>query len=263
MAAILAMSRDISTPGAKDPSAPPVAVTDKPLPKMDGKVRVKGIYVSAVYDMAAPSASNFSESVATYWNRPASFYLPIGHLKLKLEGLEASYSTTGYTPRLQSAHTPARPLPRRSSTTSTVRFGPRPPVVTLRISDLSIFEYIATDTIAASDEPEDSIPGGAYPVLLFDAGLAKQYDITPPGSKHTYGPGVNTFPEFDAVDWRNSGLHKKCGGEKAWKVRPKGKGAMKAVSGAEGDSSPVLLLQKELAAASREFSNLAERRTDG
>jgi autophagy-related protein 2 len=254
MAAILSMSRDISSPGAKGQPTPPAAVTDKSLPKMDGKVRIKGIYVSAVYDMATPSTPNCSESVSTYWNKPASFYLPIGHLKLKLDGLEATYSTTGYTPRLQSVHSPARPLARRSSTTSTIRFGPRPPVITLRISDLSLFEYIATDTTAASDEPEDSIPGGAYPVLLFDAGLAKQYDVTPPGLKHTYGPGVNTFPEFDAVDWRNSGLHKKSGGEKAWKVRPKGKGAMKAVPGAEIDSSPVLLLRKELTAGSRKIS---------
>jgi len=256
MAAILSMSREISSPGAKGQPTPPAAATDKPHPKLDGKVRIKGICVSAVYDMAVQSTPDFSESVSTYWNRPASFYLPIGHLKLKLEGLEAAYSTTGYTPRLQSVHSPARPLPRRSSTTSTVRFGPRPPVITLRISDLSLFEYIATDTTAASDEPEDSIPGGAYPVLLFDAGLAKQYDVTSPGGKHTYGPGVNTFPEFDAVDWRNSGLHKKSGGEKAWKVRPKGKGAMKAVPGAEIDSSPVLLLRKELAAASRELLSL-------
>jgi autophagy-related protein 2 len=262
MAALLSMSRDISSPGGRDQPIPPVAAADRPQPKMDGKVRVKGIYFSAVYDMAVPFTSNFSESVSTYWNRPASFYLPIGHLKLKLDGLEATYSTTGYTPRLQTMNSPARPLPRRSSTTSTIRFGPRPPVITLRISDLSSFEYIATDTTAASGEPEDSIPGGAYPVLLFDAGLAKQYDVTPPGVKHTYGPGVNTFPEFDAVDWRNSGLHKKSGGEKAWKVRPKGKGAMKAVPGAEIDSNPVLLLRKELAAGTRELSNLVRCQTD-
>jgi autophagy-related protein 2 len=263
MAALLSMSRDMSSPGAKGQPTPPAAFSDKPLPKMDGKVRVKGIYVSAVYDMAVQSTPNFSESVSTYWNRPASFYLPVGHLKLKLEGLEATYSTTGHTPRLQSVHSPARPPARRSSTTSTIRFGPRPPVITLRISDLSLFEYIATDTTASSDGPEDSIPGGAYPVLLFDAGLAKQYDVTPPGGKHTYGPGVNTFPEFDAVDWRNSGLHKKSGGEKAWKVRPKGKGAMKAAPGAEIDPSPVLLLRKELAAASGELSDLVGCETDG
>lgn len=251
MAAILSMTRALSIPSGRDQPTPFKAVADKPQPKMDGKVRIKGIYVSAVYDMAVESTPSFFESVATYWNRPSSFYLPVGHLKLKLEGLEASYSTKGYIPRPQSTHSPARPLPRRSSTTSTLRFGPRPPVLTLRISDLSIFEYIATDTIAAADEPEDSIPGGAYPVLLFDAGLAKQYDITPPGGRQTYGPGVNTFPEFDSVDWRNSGLHKKSAGEKAWKVRPKGKGAMKAPMGAETDNIPVLLLRKELAPGSR------------
>ena len=256
MAAILSMSRDMSSSSPKNQPALPVAATEKSQSKMDGKVRVKGIYVSAVYEMAIPPPENFSESVSSYWNRPASFYLPIGHLKLNLEGLEAAYSTTGYTPRLQSVHTATRPIARRSSTTSTIRFGPRPPIVTLRITDPSIFEYIATDTTAASDEPENSIPGGAYPVLLFDAGLAKQYDISLPDGKHTYGPGVNTFPEFDVVDWRNSGLHKKSGGEKAWRVRPKGKGAMKAVPCAEIDSSPVLLLRKEVAAGTRESSDL-------
>jgi autophagy-related protein 2 len=177
---------------------------------------------------------------------------------LKLEGLEAAYSTKGYTPRSLS-HNTSQPLPRRSSTTSTIRFGPRPPVVTLRISDLAMFEYIATDTTpaAADGEPDDSIPGGAYPVLLFDIGLAKQYDVTPPGGRPAYGPSPETFPEFDSVDWRNSGLHKKSGaGEKAWKVRPKGKGAMKATPGTEADSSPVLLLRKELSATSRKLNIL-------
>jgi autophagy-related protein 2 len=119
---------------------------------------------------------------------------------------------------------------------------------------LSIFEYIATDTTPADldGSPSDSIPGGAYPVLLFDAGLAKQYDVTPPG-RQTYGPNVNTFPEFDLVDWRNSGLQKKSGGgEKGWKVRPKGKGAMKAAPGSEVDTFPVLILRKELSESSRE-----------
>jgi len=252
MASVLSISRALSSPIGKGPSPPTGIVADVSKPNMDGRVRIKGLYVTTTYDMAVESTPSFLESVSSYWSRPSSFYLPVGHLKLKLEGLEGSYSTTGISPRQQSSHSPARPPPRRSSTTSTIRFGTRPPTLTLRISDLSIFEYIATDTTAADDEPENTIPGGAYPVLLFDAGLAKQYDIAPPG-RHTYGPGVNTFPEFDAVDWRNSGLHKKSGAEKAWKVRPKGKGALKLAPGVEVDNSPVVLLRKELAATSREW----------
>jgi autophagy-related protein 2 len=262
LAAFLSIAQAISVPGVRADPSPSAPVSEAPQPKMEGRVRIKGIYVSAIYDMAVESTPSFYDSVSTYWTRPSSLCLPVGHLKLKLEGLEATYSTKGYTPRPRSIQSPARPLPRRSSTTSTIRFGPRPPVVTLQISDLSIFEYIATDTTAAADDIGDSIPGGAYPVLLFDAGLAKQYDVLSPGARHTYGPGVNTFPEFDAVDWRSSGLHKKSGGEKAWKVRPKGKGAMKAPAGVEGDMSPVLLLRKELTAISRELNTVVLGETD-
>lgn len=254
MAAFLSMSQAFAQ-GSPETSLPTVTLRDTAQPKLEAKVRVKGVYVSAIYDMAAESTSTFSDSVSSYWSRPSSTYLPVGHLKLKLEGLEGTYSTKGYTPRPMS-HNAARPLPRRSSTTSTIRFGSKPPVITLRVTDLSIFEYIATDTTpaAADGEPDDSIPGGAYPVLLFDAGLAKRYDVTPLGGRQTYGPSTNTFPEFDSVDWRNSGLHKKSGGgEKAWKVRPKGKGAMKAAPGAEVDGSPVLLLRKDLSATSRKL----------
>jgi autophagy-related protein 2 len=126
--------------------------------------------------------------------------------------------------------------------------------------DISIFEYIATDTTPASDtELDDKIPGGAYPVLLFDPALTKQYDHTPQGGRATYGPAHNSFPEFDAVDWRNSGLQKKSGvGEKAWKVRPKGRGVLKGVSGAgtgiDGEAAPVLVMKKELSLGARKLS---------
>jgi autophagy-related protein 2 len=261
MASLLSMSQAFSH-GGSDQALPTATARETAQPKLDGRIRVKGVYMSLIYDMTVESNPTFSDSISTYWTRPSTTYLPVGHLNFKVEGLEAAYSSKGYTPRSLS-HNTSRPLPRRSSTTSTIRFGLRPPVINLRVADLSIFEYIATDTTpaAADGEPDDSIPGGAYPVVLFDAGLAKQYDVIPPGGRPAHGPSPETFPEFDSVDWRNSGMHKKSGvGEKAWKVRPKGKGAMKAAPGNEVDSSPVLLLRKELARASRELQILSHFR---
>jgi autophagy-related protein 2 len=241
MASLLTISQAVSGPAHPENASPDVGKAAQP--KLEAKCRIKGIIVSAIYDMNADS--DLASAMASYWTRPSSVYLPVGHLKLKLDSLEAAYAAKGHAPQ----QSPARPLVRRSSTTSTIRFGPRPPVATVRILDISIFEYIATDTTPASDS-DDKIPGGAYPVLLFDAGLTKQYDHAPQG---VYVPGHNAFPEFDAVDWRNSGLQKKSGGgEKAWKVRPKGRGVLKGVPG-DIDASPVLVMKQDLSPGARKL----------
>ena len=234
--------------------------------KTDAKLTIKGIYVIGVYDMASDSDSDTIQThLASYWARPSSFHIPIGHLKLKLESIEATYSAPAHLPQRTTSHTPARPLARRSSTTSTIKFGPKVSVVTMKLADASVLEYIATDTTPTSPgEPEDTIPGGAYPVLLFDNGLPKQYESTPTGLRQAYGPARNTFPEFDQVDWRNSGLQKRSGGgEKLWKVRPKARGALKTSIPTEGDAHPVLIIKKELSSHSGTFPDwIVLRRAD-
>lgn len=218
--------------------------------KTDARLLLRGIYVIAVYDMASDYTLHTVQShLASYWARPSSFHIPVGHLKLKLEGIEATYAIPAQSPQRTTPHIPSRPLPRRSSTTSTIKFGPKPPHVTLKLSDASLFEYIATDTTptSAPGEPDDAIPGGAYPILLFDTGLPKQYESTPTGIRQAYGPARNTFPEFDQVDWRNSGLQKRSGGgEKLWRVRPKARGALRTAIPTEGDTHPVLTIRKDL-----------------
>lgn len=250
MATLLAMTRPFgrSSPTPVTTSSADGIQTSQP--KMDAQIRVRSIVVSAVYDMAVEANTSPHESgFDSYWSRPTSVYIPVGHLKLKLDSLEASYSNPGQTyTQGNTVAKPLRPAARRASTT---RFGPKPAVVALRLQDVSLFEYIATHTTppTAGIEADDTIPGGAYPILLFDGGLPKQYDAEH-GSR-TYGPSGNTFPEFDQVDWRNSGLQKKSGGgEKLWKVRPKNKSAMKAPLQGETDSAPVMSVRKEMTSTS-------------
>lgn len=250
MATLLQMSQ-VFTQASTPPGG--LATTTETAPaqmRTDARLLFKGVYVIAVYDMTSDSSlSTIQSHLASYWARPSSFHIPVGHLKLKLEGIEATYAAPAQSPQRTTSHTSSRPLPRRSSTTSTIKFGPKPPHVTLRLSDASLFEYIATDTTptSAPGEPEDAIPGGAYPILLFDNGLPKQYESTPTGLRQAYGPARNTFPEFDQVDWRNSGLQKRSGGgERLWRVRPKARGALKTTMPFEGDTHPVLAIKKEM-----------------
>jgi autophagy-related protein 2 len=94
-------------------------------------------------------------------------------------------------------------------------------------------------------------PGAQSPL-----GLGLGVRLSPqsaPASKIVPPP---TFPEFDTVDWRNSGLQKKSGvGEKAWKVRPKGRGVLKGGTHFVGEveEGPVISVRKELSATSRTF----------
>lgn len=128
---------------------------------------------------------------------------------------------------------PGRPLVRRQS--SGVRIEPPPAEITVTLSEVSLFEYLATDTAAADDAPSDAIPGGAYPVLLFDSGLSRQYDSQTDRRSANTGEAVRAsapvFPEFESLDWRNSGLQKKTGSnEKVWKVRGRPRGGLKGTS---------------------------------
>lgn len=214
---LLSLAQAALASSGSSPSTPSPPTIDPPTsqPKFDFEARIKGIYVSLVYDLNPPS-SDYNDVVDQYFARPSSVYLPIGHVRLKLEDLAAIYAvpTIKIQPRKQSSR-------RKSST------GPKGATLDITISNISIFEYLAS---AESDD--DGPPGGTFPVLVFDVNLPKQYDV-PPGapssllSTHTRSPAnLTSFPQFDSVDWRNAGVQK-GGGEKAWRVRPRAKGILR------------------------------------
>ncbi|BEJ01025.1 hypothetical protein CcaverHIS631_0508820 [Cutaneotrichosporon cavernicola] len=204
--------------GSGQPSAPPANI-DPPIvqPKFDAEVRIKGLYVSLAYDLSDPSAE-YSDLVEQYFLRPASVYLPIGHLRVKLEDMVATYAVPAALNRPVRKQTSSR---RRSTA------GTRGAALNISVSTVSVFEYLAS-----AESGDDEPPGGTFPVLIFDANLPKQYEL-PPGapssllSTNSRTPAnLTAFPQFDSVDWRNAGLQKP-GTEKAWRVRPRNKGILR------------------------------------
>ncbi|WRT66888.1 uncharacterized protein IL334_003851 [Kwoniella shivajii] len=229
-------------------------------PQLTAHVTLKGLYASLIYDMTASSNPLITDILTTYWAKPSSTFIPTGHLRLRLETFEGHYASKGFIARLSDIRksttipSSAIRLPRRSSTIS--RAGPSPPTLTITLQDASVFEYLASEQ--SDNDLLDVPPGGAFPVLLFDTNLPRQYDVAPGvtsglfqsiPSKPTSSIQAQVFPEFDSVDWRNSGLQRKSGGsEKQWKVKQKGKGILKGAHGSvsEPNDVPVISIKKEL-----------------
>lgn len=203
-------------------------------PRLEAKVKIKGTYLAFVYDLNHP-AEDYESVVAQFFARPSAVNLPLGHLRLRLEEVVSTYQVPSFSG-----------LPARSKRDGS-RKGiptPKPPIVTVTIADMSIFEYVASAE-AGDDEP----PGGSFPVLLFDGNLPRQYDVAPGASwgaqaSHARA-NLPSFPEFDSVDWRNAGVQKRSG-EKTWRVKPKGRGILRNSASPEPSGLPVVTLRKEL-----------------
>lgn len=216
-------------------------------PPMEASLDLEAIYIALVYDMQAGNDPAFVVSLPRFWAKPEAAQIHVGHLKMRVEGVHAGYTTQG--PPAKSMRTSSiRPPVNRTSSTSTARQASfanvvhQSPVITCLIRDISIFEYLTS--ISTSSEGDDAPPGGSFPVLLFDQGMTKQYEAFPGTSKGT------VFPEYDTVDWRNSGLQRKSTGslgEKAWKVRHKGRGVLKGgVGGQVEEERPVFEVYKPM-----------------
>nr|XP_019013281.1 uncharacterized protein I206_01346 [Kwoniella pini CBS 10737]OCF52062.1 hypothetical protein I206_01346 [Kwoniella pini CBS 10737] len=271
LAALQYVSSTGSTQSDPTPAAPAATMTNQP--QFNAHVRMKALFASVVYDMSASTDSQYSTNIASFWSKPSSTYIPYGHLRLRLDTLEASHSSKEYikshaTHRTTRAgHPTLARLPRRASTS--IRSGPTLSTSHIRLQDASLFEYLASDT--GNDDATDVPPGGAFPVLLFDTNLPRQYDVGPGVSSSSFasigppnrpttdaGGGFAVFPEFDSVDWRNSGLQRKAGGsEKQWKVKQKGKGILKGTQMPDIEQPPVLSLQKDLVTNSTAMVSLS------
>ena len=244
---------------AETPNAPDATQT-----RVEAKVRLKALYISLIYDMRASDDPALTLAASQYWIKPSTTYVPFGQLKLRLEGLEGTYSPKGSLPMPVSSRankgSSIPPTIRRAS--NTTRPGPRPSIAQLNLADAAVFEYLASDSAIPPANYGDITPGDVFPVLIFDCNLPKQYDIAPGAhsvSSFTESPSTapaSTFPDYDSVDWRNSGMQRRSGGvEKAWKVRQKGQGVLKRTNNAVmEDEGPVITARKELSQYASEHS---------
>lgn len=212
-ALLLAIAQSATGRPSSSSQAPPPSHATPPqpfLPEFTARLDIKGVFVTMVYDLN-PLSHEFEAGVQQYFARPATVYPPAGHLRLKLESISASYALAS----------PKRVQPRRRAPPA------KPSSVDVTISDISLFEYLAS---AESDDDEP--PGGTFPVVIFDPNLLKQYEVPPgaPSSLLSTQPrtpaNLPEFPEFASVDWRNAGVQKK-GGERVWRVKPKAKGILR------------------------------------
>lgn len=225
-----------SPPRQPEPSPPSKTDIQTGQPRLDAKVHVNGVYLALIYDLSRPT-DDFREAAQQFFQKPANVNLPMGHLRLRLEEIAASYAAPGYVPQ---ASPRKRPDGRKKASV-----GPQPPVATLTVGDISVFEYLAS-----AETGEDEPPGGSFPVLTFDVNLSRQYEI-PPGassslsSAHKRSSDLSAFPEFESIDWRNASVQKRSS-EKVWKVKPKPKGILRSASGSEAPAGPALSVRKHL-----------------
>lgn len=241
------------------PTAPSPDSASMVQPRVKAGFRAKALFITTIYDLSAGDHPSFLSASANFFAKPSTTEIPFGHLRLRLEEPTLSYESKGFIPKVNThrSNSQSSTLPRPSRRMSSgPRQGPSPPTVRLSLADLSIFEYLATAPPSA--EEGDAPPGGFFPVLIFDANLSQQYDAglktgrsfghKQPG--HTAIPiSVDpVFPEFDGVDWRNSGLQRRgLSSEKAWKVRQKGKGVLKGATAAvEAAHEPVIVVNKQM-----------------
>ena len=248
-AATILSALQVVTRGGKAAAsvAKEVAVsTSVPQPELNIKLRVKALFASVVYDLSTSSNADFALTVAQFWQKPSMTDLPVGHLKLRLDDLQLIYDSPGFIPDSAAAHQ-QHPSYRKQPT---LRRSPTSPSLSLTLADFSMFEFLAS----APSTEVDSPPGGSFPVLIFDNNLTQQYAHDIAGQSGAIPQPV--FPDFDGIDWRNSGLQRRgASAEKAWKVKQKGKGVLKGGLNAASESvlGPVISVRKEISDLAREF----------
>ncbi|KAL7422146.1 autophagy-related protein 2 [Cryptotrichosporon argae] len=206
-ATVLSALQACSTTPSATAAPPDNSLPDAAQPRLDARVRLKALQVAVVYELDDPGEA-ITEAIKQYWTKPGS-YLPIGHIRLRIDDVEGLYVMQGHVAR-------AQPDSRR----------PKPPVASLTVADLSVFEYIHANAEISC----------AYPILIFDPGLNKQYDV-PVGALAKYRPVDSpVFPDFESVDWRSTRKS-----EKGWRVKPKGKGILK---GKEEQAGAAIVVRK-------------------
>jgi len=254
-------SHETSSVGNTDP-----AVTKSSgRPQLQVRLEIKAFHLAMVYDMNA-SLVNLVASIQQFWAKPGVNHLPVDHIKLRMEGLEAKLVSKGQSALHRKRPNPDRTIPGRT-TSFPIGDSARNPTLTMRLHDASLFEHLHfADNDAES--VDESPPGGVFPVFIFDHSLHKQYDLAPGGNSAPFlndrksgispkGPARAAFPEYDCVDWRNAGVQRRVGGgERSWKTKVKGRGVLKGTQVADTYDGPVLTVEKEMSSDSGTYFHL-------
>ncbi|EIW70236.1 hypothetical protein TREMEDRAFT_30206 [Tremella mesenterica DSM 1558] len=243
VAAMLSAVRYIQ-PDAVPSDPPPNVPSSSIQPRLTARQSIKDIHVVLVYDIKFEVEDAFQTAVSQFFQRPASHVLPYGHLRLRVESLQAIYSWSQVSPS-QSTH--GGSSGRRPSQMPT-----SPPAeISLSIGEVSIFEHIPTATRPMTNSTADLPPGGTYPVLIFDPNLSKQYLMAPgivsPATTPAkpMGPVGQPFPEFECGDWR--GIAPRGGpNEKAWRVRLPGRSVLKTHHTETERFSPCITVRRSI-----------------
>ncbi|OXG22622.1 hypothetical protein C366_00940 [Cryptococcus neoformans Tu401-1] len=232
---VQALSQKENVPAGKDKPAQ----STSPQTRLAVTTKLKAFYLSLVYDLSIETSLNSHSTMASYLTRPSN-PIPYPHLRFRLDTLVASYQSSGHSNPSRPAFT--RPISGMSTanlrrkSSGHARFGLPPSSLTVDVGDIFLFEWMNEGIIA--------------PVILFDPGLKQQYDL-PSAPPHK---GREGFPEFECRDWREE---KKTGGEKAWRVRPRGKGILKGgARRTTDDEGPVIHIRQDLGGDSAAVINL-------
>ena len=246
---------------SQEPQAAGPPIFGRIQPRLEVKIDVGPMVAAIIYEMDPVRNVEYDGAVRRFWSQPAAVYLPIGHLKLRLESLNASYTLD---PRSQSSTSQraARQVSTTQSATTTASAVPpsdASSIFSLSITDVNIFEYVSS---AQSDS--GATPGGIFPVVIFDSNLSKQYELpsdpfsvsSQGGSTIGIGTSEQTFPAYDTFDWRDVNYQRKGLNDKIWKVRPRGRGALKQPIKDAPPSPPVISVRKDLSGNSAAQVNL-------
>ncbi|WVQ71457.1 hypothetical protein IAR50_000994 [Cryptococcus sp. DSM 104548] len=215
-------------PQSESTDEEPAPVT-KNQPRMTVINRIKAFQLTAMYDLSAEQSPQLLKALEAYFTRPTSS-LPYNHLRFKFEQLEAIFQNQGQVgprPVRTMSSASATGLRRRSS--AHARFGPAPSSLSVTVQEMTLLEYFY---------PRESEEGVSLPIVLFDPGLARQYDVP----SHTK---QSAMPEFGSMDWR---APRRSGGERQWKVRQRGRGILKG-DVKKVEEGPVVVLRKDVGAA--------------
>ncbi|PWN48294.1 hypothetical protein IE53DRAFT_370745 [Violaceomyces palustris] len=232
-------------------TTPPAAPKFK---DMTALARVKAFHAIVAYEepshLAREDRIKYHQSIPSFWARPARIHPHIGHLRLRLDTIKASYKS------------------QRSS--SSMRADDATPGIELDITDIALYECLPPSLLLASDVVQAA---QISPLLLFDHNLPSHGSDSVPASTGTRSTPQKAGAQakaglafhsakIDVIDWRIASqppLHqttaksqdsearrhspspasgpyiKTTYGERGWKVRPKHRRASSSTSESRDD----------------------------
>jgi autophagy-related protein 2 len=229
LAALMSMAGELGS--ASSPPRDDEQPTSLPAARaaFDASLRIAALHLICAYEspnqLSPPSKRAMHESLQAFWQRPARIHPAVGHLRLRVEGVELDYAVAA------------------SSELS--------PTACVLVTDVGVYEHLSPH-LANGDVAT------VFPILLPDANMQEQYAVplagTPLGlEKRREALAPLEQVSMDAADWRLAASEQRSApsatseaprassqgpywraswGERAWKVRPRARRASSSVSSA-------------------------------